>query len=75
MSVPRSCDNRIKKFREVIDAPQRVTQRGLTVKIAVNMWDGHMPQHLVTLLIFLFCLMWQGENPIGNITDGKALSR
>ena len=45
MLVPRSCDNKIKKSVDVIDASRRVTQRGVTGKIALNMWDGHMPQH------------------------------
>ena len=44
MLVPRSCNNRIKKSVDDIDASRRVTQRGITVKIALNMWDGHMPQ-------------------------------
>ena len=30
---------------EVTDASRRVTQRGIAVKIILNMRDGHMPQH------------------------------
>ena len=53
MLVPRICDNRIKKSVDDIDASRRVTQRGVTVKIALNMWDGHMPQQRNLLKIYL----------------------